>query len=61
MKKIYTCPMVEVNAFDIEDVVMLSGIVEDMSGENTGLNDIKGAFKANVSTATSGKGIVVEW
>lgn len=67
MKKNYTCPMVEVKAFDIEDVVMLVSAITpeqnivDMSSGNTALNDVKSTFKANVGAATNNKGIVVEW
>lgn len=60
MKKNYTSPVVEVNAFDFEDVVMTSSADPTPTPGNpsvgagsTVINDFKGA----VGTT----GIVVEW
>lgn len=63
MKKYYTCPMVEIKAFDIEDVVMVSTnlSMEELNklDDNT-RNTVKATFKSSVKANTP-SGIVVEW
>ena len=57
MKKNYICPVVEVNAFDFEDVVMTSGVtVYDMSKEKMMTTDALSKLKTAAGTT-----VVVEW
>lgn len=60
MKKNYTSPVVEINAFDVEDVVMTSG-TRNMSAGGNGLTVVD-EFKTEASTAAGNDGAVfVQW
>jgi len=55
MKKNYTSPVVEVNVFDFEDVVMTSGVYslkKDAANYDANLAKLK---------AAAGNTIIVEW
>lgn len=59
MKKNYTCPVVEVNAFDFEDVVMVSCVSYETKVANP---DAYAASLAKLKTAAAAENkIVVEW
>ena len=59
MKKNYTCPVVEVNAFDFEDVVMVSNVSYEVKDSNAAAY---AASLQRLKDAAAAKGkIVVEW
>ena len=59
MKKNYTCPVVEVNAFDFEDVVMVSNVSYEVKTSDA---DAYAASLDRLKTAAKAKNkIVVEW
>ena len=60
MKKNYTCPVVEVNAFDFEDVVMVSSYNVSLEAKTTDA----AAYNVAVSKLKKAAGetkVVVEW
>ena len=58
MKKNYTCPVVEVNAFDFEDVVMVSAVTYDLKKDVAGYDAALAKLK---NAAAAENKIVVEW
>lgn len=58
MKKNYTSPVVEVNAFDFEDVVMTSGTGGTYSLKDGAKNYADNLAKLKEAAATA---IIVEW
>lgn len=59
MKKNYTCPVVEVNAFDFEDVVMVSNVSYEVKASTP---DAYAASLAKLKAAAAAESkIVVEW
>ena len=59
MKKNYTCPVVEVNAFDFEDVVMVSSVSYET--KQTNIDAYNSALAKLQAAATAENKIVVEW